>query len=113
MNSVTRLLPNALESLEAMFKPKVTSLPGHVQSVFVQNIVKLYSAIIMKAEVDGDEAKVREVGQILLDKLPMFAQSSDLEVQERVCNSLLFLLVNNLVLTIEFCCVATSLLYNM
>ncbi|KAF6018644.1 AP3D1 [Bugula neritina] len=82
------LLPNALESLEAMFKPKVTSLPGHVQSVFVQNIVKLYSAIIMKAEVDGDEAKVREVGQILLDKLPMFAQSSDLEVQERACSAL-------------------------
>ena len=73
-----------MDSLQAMFKPKVTSLPGHIQSVYVQNITKLYSAILVKAEIEGDQDKIREVGQLLLDKLPMFVQSGDLEVQERV-----------------------------
>ena len=76
-----------MESLQAMFKPKVTSLPGHIQSVYVQNITKLYSAILVKAEIEGDQDKIREVGQLLLDKLPMFVQSGDLEVQERVCTT--------------------------
>lgn len=73
-----------MDTLKAMFKPKVTSLPGHIQSVYVQNITKLYSSILVKAELSGDEALVREVGQLLLDNLPIFVQSSDLEVQERV-----------------------------
>ena len=67
-----------------MFNPKITSLPGHIQSVYVQNIIKLYSSILIKAEEEGDDAKIRGVGQLLLDKLPMYSQSSDLEVQERV-----------------------------
>lgn len=79
------LLPNPIETLNAMFNPKVTSLPGHIQSVYVQNITKLYSAILVKAEIDGDNDKIRELGQLLLEKLPLYAQSSDLEVQERVC----------------------------
>lgn len=79
-----RLLPNQMDTLEALFKPKVTSLPGHIQSVYVQNVTKLYSTILVKAEADGDNDKIREVGQLMLDKLPMFVQSSDLEVQERV-----------------------------
>lgn len=79
-----------MESLQAMFKPKVTSLPGHIQSVYVQNITKLYSAILVKAEIEGNQDKIREVGQLLLDKLPMFVQSSDLEVQERVSNNFVF-----------------------
>ena len=74
-----------MATLKAMFNPKITSLPGHIQSVYVQNIIKLYSSILIKAEEEGDDAKIREVGQLLLDKLPMYSQSSDLEVQERVC----------------------------
>ena len=73
-----------MATLNAMFNPKITSLPGHIQSVYVQNIIKLYSSILIKAEEEGDDAKIREVGQLLLDKLPMYSQSSDLEVQERV-----------------------------
>ncbi|XP_067938013.1 AP-3 complex subunit delta-1-like [Watersipora subatra] len=82
------LLANPMNTLEAMFIPKVTSLPGHIQSVYVQNIMKLYSAILVKAEVEGDDAKIREVSQVLLNKLPMYVQSSDLEVQERACSAL-------------------------
>lgn len=71
--------------LDAMLKPKITALPGHIQSVYVQNIVKIYANIIKRAEEAGDTEVVKEVGEILQEKLPMFIQSSDLEVQERAC----------------------------
>ncbi len=67
-----------------MLKPKVTQLPGHIQSVFVQNIIKLYSSLLVKAELENDEETIKEAGQLLVEKLPMFVQSADLEVQERV-----------------------------
>lgn len=67
-----------------MLKSKVTSLPGHIQSVYVQNIMKLYTQILCQAEEDDDNDTVQDVGQLLVTKLPMFEQSSDLEVQERV-----------------------------
>ena len=47
-------------------------------------MMKLYSAILTKAEADGDTETVQEVNQMLQEKLPAFAESADLEVQERV-----------------------------
>ena len=67
-----------------MLKPKVTQLPGHIQSVYVQNVIKLYSRILSIAEESDDTATITETNQMLIDRLPMFIQSGDLEVQERV-----------------------------
>lgn len=69
-----------------MLKPKITALPGHIQSVYVQNIIKLYANIIKRAESEEEEEaeSVKLVGEMLQEKLPIFVQSSDLEVQERV-----------------------------
>lgn len=73
-------------TLEAMLKPKITLLPGHIQSVYVQNLLKLYGNVIKAAEDDNNnELLINEVGQIMVEKLPMFVQSADLEVQERAC----------------------------
>ena len=36
--------------MDALLKPKVTSLPGHIQAVYVQSICKLYSSLMNKAE---------------------------------------------------------------
>ena len=36
--------------IDSLLNPKITALPGHIQAVFVQNIVKLYAAILVKAE---------------------------------------------------------------
>ena len=83
-----RYLKEPKSTLESMLRPKVTALPGHIQGVFVQNIVKLYSSILVKAELDEDEESVKEAGQMLVEKLPMFVQSADLEVQERVSRKL-------------------------
>ncbi|KAL5022862.1 hypothetical protein ScPMuIL_002017 [Solemya velum] len=72
-------------TLEAMLKPKITALPGHIQSVYVQNILKLYGNVLKQAELEENDDLIRELGQLMSEKLPMFVQSADLEVQERAC----------------------------
>lgn len=67
-----------------MLKPKVTSLPGHIQSVYVQNITKLYARILLKAEQEENEELVKQISKTMSDHLVLFMQSADLEVQERV-----------------------------
>ena len=67
-----------------MLKSKITTLPGHIQSVFVQNIMKLYGNILKAAEESDDQDTMKELCQLLTNKLPIFVQSADLEVQERV-----------------------------
>ena len=49
----TRHLPDIHTTLEAMLQPKVTSLPGHIQAVYVQNIAKLFAKIL--ASEDHEE----------------------------------------------------------
>lgn len=78
-------LSDPRSSLDALLNPKVTALPAHIQAVFVQNIVKLYASILVKAEAEGTSEAVEEVGAMLVEKLPVFIQSGDLEVQERAC----------------------------
>jgi AP-3 complex subunit delta-1 len=78
-------LPNARGTIDALLNPKITALPAHIQAVFVQNIVKLYASILVKAEAEGTPEAVEEVGAMLVEKLPVFMQSGDLEVQERAC----------------------------
>ena len=36
--------------MESLLHTRASSLPGHIQGVYVQNIAKLYSRIITKAE---------------------------------------------------------------
>ena len=46
----TRHLPDINVTLEAMLQPKATSLPGHIQAVYVQNIAKLYAKLLANQE---------------------------------------------------------------
>uniref|UniRef100_A0A8C8S3K5 AP-3 complex subunit delta n=1 Tax=Pelusios castaneus TaxID=367368 RepID=A0A8C8S3K5_9SAUR len=71
------------QTLEAMLKPKVTTLPGHIQAVYVQNMVKLYASILQQKEQAGEKEAAQEITQLMIDRLPQFVQSADLEVQER------------------------------
>ncbi|XP_057396255.1 AP-3 complex subunit delta-1 isoform X2 [Balaenoptera acutorostrata] len=71
------------QTLEAMLRPKVTTLPGHIQAVYVQNVVKLYAAILQQKERAADTQAAQEVTQLLVEQLPQFVQSADLEAQER------------------------------
>ncbi|XP_033106774.1 AP-3 complex subunit delta-1-like isoform X2 [Anneissia japonica] len=81
-------LVDPYSTLHHMLKQRVSNLPGHIQSVYVQNVLKLYSAIVKKCEEDDDHEKGVEATQLLLDKLPVFSESADLEVQERACTIL-------------------------
>lgn len=76
-----------------MLKPKITTLPGHIQSVFVQNIMKLFGSILKSAEESEDQETMKELCQLLTNKLPIFIQSADLEVQERVSSAVSFCLI--------------------
>lgn len=79
-----RHLQGPQQTLEAMLRPKVTTLPGHIQAVYVQNVVKLYASILQQKEQADDAEAAQEVTQLLVERLPQFVQSADLEVQERV-----------------------------
>ncbi|XP_077128054.1 AP-3 complex subunit delta-1 isoform X1 [Ranitomeya variabilis] len=76
-------LPEPQQTLEAMLRPKVTTLPGHIQAVYVQNVVKLYSCMLQRKEQEEDKEAAQEITQLMIDRLPQFVQSADLEVQER------------------------------
>lgn len=78
-------LSDAHATLDAMLRPKVTTLPGHIQSVYVQNIAKLYGRILDAAEEADNQNQVKEISQSVADRLTIFIQSSDLEVQDRAC----------------------------
>ncbi|GCC25263.1 hypothetical protein chiPu_0003672 [Chiloscyllium punctatum] len=71
------------QTLEAMLKSKVTTLPGHIQAVYVQNAAKLYASVLQQNEQAGNKEAAQEITQMLIDKLPQFVQNADLEVQER------------------------------
>ena len=48
----SEFLPEPRETIDALLNPKITALPGHIQAVFVQNIVKLYASILVRAEAE-------------------------------------------------------------
>nr|XP_023653718.1 AP-3 complex subunit delta-1-like isoform X1 [Paramormyrops kingsleyae] len=77
-------LEDPVQTLEAMLRPKVSTLPGHIQAVYVQNAAKLFAAVLRNGQQGSQEgAAVQETIQLLTDQLPIFVQSADLEVQER------------------------------
>lgn len=79
------LLEDPKNTLESMLYSKVMLLPPHIQSIYVQNICKLYTQVVHRAENEDDMEAAIAVGNMLSEKLPIFVQSADLEVQERAC----------------------------
>lgn len=70
------------ELVDQMLQPKTTSLPGHVQAVFIQALLKFVNAMAEKA----DENAVEQLADMMLERLPAFIQSEHIDVQERaVC----------------------------
>uniref|UniRef100_A0A673J9D8 AP-3 complex subunit delta-1 n=1 Tax=Sinocyclocheilus rhinocerous TaxID=307959 RepID=A0A673J9D8_9TELE len=76
-------LEDPMQTLEAMLRPKVATLPGHIQAVYVQNAAKLFATVLRKHEGETDSHAAQETSQLLIDRLPLFVQSANLEVQER------------------------------
>ncbi|KAG7514654.1 AP-3 complex subunit delta-1 isoform X3 [Solea senegalensis] len=76
-------LENPMQTLEAMLRPKVATLPGHIQAVYVQNAAKLFATVLKSQEGNTDSTAAQETSQLMIERLPLFVQSANLEVQER------------------------------
>ncbi|EFP03532.1 hypothetical protein CRE_20604 [Caenorhabditis remanei] len=72
--------------LESMLKTKPSVMPGHILSVYVQNIGKLYCSLMSQAEDEDDWDQIDSLDNLMLSKLPQFKFSEHLEAQERACN---------------------------
>ena len=92
-------LSNPAETLRSMFRGRVTSLPGHIQAVYIQNGLKLFSNITRDALQEekeaaaggGDESarmRIIDLAKYLEAKMSDLVVSSDLEVQERASSVL-------------------------
>lgn len=80
-------LEDPLATLQSMLRSQASSLPGHIQAVYVHNILKLAAAILYKAEKEGDNETMEQIFA-LKDKIAAFVCSGDLEVQERSSSAL-------------------------
>lgn len=92
-----------MQTLEAMLRPKVATLPGHIQAVYVQNAAKLFATLLQKHEGTEDGQAAQEASQLLIERLPLFVQSANLEVQERVRPKLWCFIYSFFYLFIYFC----------
>lgn len=73
---------------------KQRSLPGHIQGVYVQNILKLFTRIVTGLLERNDVNKIVTLCNLLLKRLPVFISSGHIEVQERASSA--FILVQML-----------------
>uniref|UniRef100_A0A915Q751 AP-3 complex subunit delta n=1 Tax=Setaria digitata TaxID=48799 RepID=A0A915Q751_9BILA len=77
-------LCNVQGVLEAMLKAKIPVMPGHILSVYMQNIAKLYAVLLTRAEAENDWDGIDSLDNLMLSKLPEFILADHLEAQERV-----------------------------
>lgn len=72
------------------------ALPGHIQAVFVQNIIKLFSRLTLEKvnSEDSTSGKIKQISRLcdlMLEKLPLFISSGDIEVQERASSAFMLI----------------------
>ncbi|KAF1333177.1 Ap-3 complex subunit delta, partial [Globisporangium splendens] len=65
--------------VDEMLQPRTTSLPAHVQTVYIQTLLKFVAAVGEKSDDDA----VERLAEIIVERLPAFVQSEHIEVQER------------------------------
>ncbi|XP_012260262.2 AP-3 complex subunit delta-1 [Athalia rosae] len=83
-------LQNPFATLQSMLRSRASTLPGHIQAVYVHNILKLIACTLSKAEKENDTKTIEEIYS-LSDKISAFVCSGDLEVQERASSALVLL----------------------
>ncbi|KAJ6638391.1 AP-3 complex subunit delta [Pseudolycoriella hygida] len=72
-------------SLNVLLKHR--SLPGHIQGVYIQNILKLFTRIVTDLLEQKDVQGILRLCNLLLKKLPTYVSSSHIEVQERASSA--------------------------
>lgn len=66
---------------------KHRALPGHIQGVYVQNILKLFTRVATGLMEKNDSKHIVQLCNLLLKKLPTFISSGHIEVQERASSA--------------------------
>ncbi|XP_037812498.1 AP-3 complex subunit delta isoform X2 [Lucilia sericata] len=74
-------LEDAERTLNILLKPR--QIPGHIQGVFVQNVVKLFTRLATTCLENEDPNGLIRLSDHVLEKLQDFNSSIDIEVQER------------------------------
>ncbi|XP_017116343.1 AP-3 complex subunit delta [Drosophila elegans] len=74
-------LEDAEKTLNILLRPR--QLPGHIQGVYVQNVIKLFARLATTCLELQDLPGLVRLCDHVLDKLQHFNGSSDIEVQER------------------------------
>lgn len=54
IHSINSELEDPIATLQSMLRSQASSLPGHIQAVYVHNILKLATATLCKTEKDKD-----------------------------------------------------------
>jgi len=70
-----------------MLNTKITLFPGHIQSVYYQNILKIITYIIK-----NNEPIAKDLVTMSIEKMTVFLSSGDVEAQERVFSLAFFYL---------------------
>jgi len=71
-------LKDPQKTLEAMLNTKITLFPGHIQSVYYQNILKILTHLVQS--IDNTQDLISKT----IEKMSVFLSSGDVEAQERV-----------------------------
>lgn len=78
-----RHLKEPRKTLDAMLNTKVTLFPGHIQSVYYQNLLKILTFLIRS--MPEEDLLNRDLISTTIEKMNIFLSSGDVEAQERVC----------------------------
>lgn len=70
---------------------KYKSLPQHIESVFIHNIVKLFAHLMEKYEAAGNYDAILELSDSIASKMNESIKSGELEVQERASTAVIII----------------------
>ncbi|CAH2004605.1 unnamed protein product [Acanthoscelides obtectus] len=80
-------LKNPEQTLHALLRYK--SLPQHIESVFIQNILKVFAYVIDICYENDQQDEICDLCDMVVDKMNDSIKSGELEVQERASNTLI------------------------
>ncbi|EAT39753.1 AAEL008462-PA [Aedes aegypti] len=78
-------LDNPEQTLNTLLQAR--QVPGHIQAVYVQNATKLFANLVHDCLEEDNLADIRKYCDLLLEGLPVYQSSGDIEVQERASSA--------------------------
>lgn len=77
------------QTLQAMLKYKV--LPQHIESVYIQNILKIFAYVMEDYECNKQYTEILRLCDLVIEKMSESIKSGELEVQERASTTLIII----------------------